>query len=39
VGIAGQPLIQAWLGRIQDRPAYQRAQQRSGEFGVPMFPD
>ncbi len=39
VGIAGQPLIQSWLGRIQDRPAYQRAQQRSGEFGVPMFPD
>lgn len=39
VGIAGQPRIQAWLRRIQDRPAYQRAQQRSGEFGVPMFPD
>lgn len=39
MGIAGQPRIQAWLRRIQDRPAYQRAQQRSGEFGVPMFPD
>jgi len=39
VGIAGQPRIQAWLRRIQERPAYQRAQQRSGEFGVPMFPD
>lgn len=39
VGISGQPRIQAWLRRIQDRPAYQRAQQRSGAFGVPMFPD
>lgn len=39
LGIAGRPHIQAWLRRIQDRPAYQRAQQRSGEFGVPVFPD
>jgi glutathione S-transferase len=39
VGLDGRPRIQDWLKRIRDRPAYQRAQQKGGEFGVPSFPE
>jgi glutathione S-transferase len=39
VGLQGRPRMQDWLQRIQARPAYQRAQQRGGEFGIPSFPD
>lgn len=39
VGLKGSPRIRAFLERIQARPAYQRAQARGGEFGVPAFRD
>ncbi|TFZ00145.1 glutathione S-transferase family protein [Ramlibacter humi] len=39
IGLAGRPKIADWLRRIHERPAYQRAQQRGGEFGVPSFPE
>ncbi len=37
VGLEGRPKIQDFLGRIQARPAYQRAQAKGGPFGVPSF--
>lgn len=39
IGLQGRPRIQDWLQRIQARPAYVRAQQRGGGFGIPSFPD
>ena len=37
VGLEGRPNIRAFLERIAARPAYQRAQARGGEFGIPAF--
>jgi glutathione S-transferase len=37
VGHAGRPHVQGFLQRIKERPAYQRAEQRGGEFGIPAF--
>ena len=39
IGLAGRPKITDWLRRIHERPAYQRAQDKGGEFGVPSFPE
>ena len=39
VGLAGRPRVQAFLARIEARPAYQRAQARGGAFGIPAFRD
>ncbi len=39
IGLQGRPRIQDYLQRIHARPAYLRAQERGGEFGVPSFPD
>lgn len=39
VGLEGRPRIQAFLDRSRARPAYQRAQARGGEFGIPLFRD
>jgi len=39
VGLQGRPRIEDLPQRIEARPAYLRAQQRGGEFGVPAFPD
>ncbi len=38
VGIQGKNTLD-WLQRIHARPAYLRAQEKAGEFGVPEFPD
>ncbi len=37
VGLEGCPRISAFLDRIEDRTAYQRAQARGGKFGIPVF--
>lgn len=37
VGNQGRPSIQAFLQRIKQRPAFQRAEERGGEFGIPVF--
>jgi glutathione S-transferase len=37
VGLDGLPRIADVLRRMRERPAYQRAQQKGGEFGVPGF--
>lgn len=37
VGLEGFPRIRDFLERIQARPAYQRAQARGGQFGIPVF--
>ncbi|MCE3272315.1 MAG: glutathione S-transferase [Ramlibacter sp.] len=39
VGLEGRPRIRAFLDRIQSRPAFQKAQARGGDFGIPAFPD
>ena len=39
VDLTGQPHLRLFLERIRARPAYQRAQQRGGPFGVPSSPD
>jgi len=39
VGLEDRPCIRAFLDRSQARPAYQRAQARGGEFGIPAFRD
>ena len=39
IGLQGRPRIADWLQRIRARPAYQRAQEKAGEFGVPEFPE
>jgi glutathione S-transferase len=37
VGLQGRPHLQDYQRRIRERPAYQRAQQRGGPFGIPAF--
>lgn len=37
VGLAGRPHTQAFLQKIKERPAYQRAEKRGGEFGIPAY--
>lgn len=39
IGLDAWPRIRDFLERIRARPAFQRAQQRGGEFGVPAFRD
>ena len=34
-GFANHPRMQAFLDRIRERPAFQRAEQRGGTFGIP----
>ena len=39
IGQDGRPRTRAFIDRIMARPAYQRAQARGGEFGIPEFRD
>ena len=39
VGFGERRRLAEYVRRLRERPAYQRAQQRGGEFGVPAFDD